>query len=83
MRHILMAAAIALCVTGCCGNASREAAFHDGVNEYANKSGMLNEYDAYIDADPKLSPDTKKIRKGTSQGLRDLIKTEGESLKKD
>lgn len=79
----LMVGILALCAVGCCGNASREAAFHDGVEQYAVKSGMLDEYEKYVDADPKIKDETKKIRKDTSKGLRALIAQEGESLKKD
>lgn len=81
MRNVLMALAIALVGTGCCGSASREAAFHDGVKQYAIESGMLDEYEKYVDADPKLKDDSKKIRKATSAGLRALVAQEGKALK--
>lgn len=83
MRSILIGAVLALCTAGCCGNLSREAAFHDGVKQYTIESGMLDEYEKYVDADPKLKPETKEIRKDTSKGLRKLIAQEGEALKKD
>ncbi len=75
--------ALALLSSGCCEILSREAAFHDGVKQYAIESGMLDEYEAYIDADPNLKASTKKIRKGTPAGLRALIAQEEEALKKD
>lgn len=78
----LIACALTLLMVGCCGNLSREAAYHDGVKQYALESGMLNEYEAYVAADPKLKDETKKIRKGTSEGLRKLIAQEEQSLKK-
>lgn len=82
MRSLIVAI-LALCVTGCCGNLSREAAYHDGVKQYTLESGMTSEYEAYIEADPKLKPETKKIRKDTAAGLRKLIAQEEASLKKD
>jgi len=78
----LIAGVLALLMVGCCGNLSREAAYHDGVKEYTLKSGMTDEYEAYVKADPKLKDDTKKIRLGTATGLRKLIAQEEESLKK-
>lgn len=78
----LMVCVLALFATGCCGTASREAAFLDGVKQYTIASGMADEYDRYIDADPKLKDDTKKIRKDTSKGLRALIVQEEQSLNK-
>jgi hypothetical protein len=66
---------------GCCGTLSRETAFHDGVKQYAVESGMLAEYEAYVEADTKIKPETKVIRKGTSKGLRALIAEEGKALK--
>ena len=74
---------LVLLLSGCCGILSREVAFHDGVKQYAIESGMLKEYEAYIDADPNLKESTKKIRKGTPAGLRALIAQEEEALKKD
>lgn len=81
MRSLIIAV-LALCAVGCCGSASREAAYHDGVKQYTTSSGMLDEYEKYIDADPKLKDDTKKIRKDTSKGLRALIAQEEQSLNK-
>ncbi len=83
MRKILGACILALMCVGCCGVASREAAYHDGVKQYALESGLLDEYDKYIDADPKLKDTTKKIRKQTSAGFRKLIAAEEEALNKD
>lgn len=68
-KWALVLVASAVLLSGCGVN----EAFVSGVDEYANRSGLLDEYDRYIDADPKLSGDTKKIRKNTSRGLRRLI----------
>lgn len=83
MRKILIACSLALMCVGCCGVTSREVAYHDGVKQYALESGLLAEYDKYIDADPAIKASTKKIRKQTSAGFRALIATEEEALKKD
>ena len=96
MRKILSVCVLSLLCVGCCGVASREAAYHDGVKQYALESGLLDEYDKYIDADPRwIAKDTddsatkerkertKKIRKQTPAGFRALIATEEEALKKD
>ena len=74
---------LALLSSGCCGVLSREAAFLDGVKQYSIESGLLKEYDAYIDADPNLKATTKTIRKQSSAGLRALIAEEEKALKKD
>ena len=79
----LIAGVLALFMVGCCGSLSREAAYHDGVKQYAIESGMTAEYEAYVAADPKLKEETKKIRLGTATGLKKLIAQEEESLKKD
>lgn len=81
MRSLIIAA-LALCAVGCCGSASREAAYHDGVKQYTIASGMTSEYEAYVEADSKIQPETKKIRKDTAAGLRKLIAQEEQSLNK-
>lgn len=80
--RILISGVLALLMVGCCGTMSRESAYHDGVKQYTVESGMTAEYEAYIDADPKLKPETKKIRKDTAAGLRKLIATEEAALQK-
>jgi len=82
MRTFLTAVVLAL-ATGCCATGARESAYHDGVKQYAVESGLLDEYEKYIDADPVLKPQTKVIRKGTVKGFRALITEEEKSLKKD
>jgi len=81
MRSLIIGV-LSLCAVGCGGNLSRESAYHDGVKQYTIASGMTSEYEAYIEADPKLKPETKKIRKDTAAGLRKLIDQEEQSLKK-
>jgi hypothetical protein len=44
------------------------------VDAGLNGSGLLDEYDAYIEADPRIKPETKKIRHDTAAGLRKLVK---------
>lgn len=80
---ILAAFMIALAASGCRGgDLTREKAFHDGVKAYTVDSGMLKEYQQYVEADPALKPETKKIRKDTATGLVRLIDEEGNALKK-
>lgn len=74
---------LTLSSVGCCGTLSRETAFHDGVKQYAISSGLLAEYEKYVDADPKLKDETKKIRKDTSKGFKALIDQEEKALGKD
>jgi hypothetical protein len=73
---LLFLFAVLLCsaATGCCLFSKSDAAFIAGVDAGVNGSGLLDEYDAYIEADPKIKPETKKIRHDTAAGLRKLIK---------
>ncbi len=94
--RLLIAVVLSLSVVGCCKNLSREGAYHDGVKQYALESGLLEQHDAYIDADPRwVAKDgddsetkarkerTKKIRKGTTAGFRKLIAEEEKALDKE
>lgn len=83
MRKLLAACVLALMCSGCLKTLQREVAYHDGVKQYTIKSGMLDEYEAYLEADPSLGETTKKIRKATPAGLRALIAEEEKALKKD
>jgi len=64
-----------IALSGCALFQSPSSAFVAGVDAGLNPSGadILNKYDAYIDADPKLTADTKKIEKATTAKLRKLI----------
>jgi hypothetical protein len=65
---------IALCaITGCALFQGPDKAFVSGVDAAVNQSKLLDQYDAYVDADTKLTADSKKIRKDTSRDLRKLI----------
>lgn len=84
MRKILsaiLATAVAVAASGCCSVLSREAAFLDGVKQYSIESGLLSEYEKYVDADPSIKPETKTIRKNTASGLKALIAEEEKALK--
>jgi hypothetical protein len=59
---------------GCALFSSPNASFVAGVDAGLNQSGLLDEYDKYIDADTKLTADSKAIRHQTSAGLRKLVK---------
>ena len=63
----------ALGFSGCALFESPNKAFVAGVDAGVNSSGLLDEYDKYIDADPKLKDDSKKIRHQTAASLRKLI----------
>jgi hypothetical protein len=68
-------------LTGCALFANPQAAFVTGVDAGLNGSGLLDEYDKYLDADPKLDAESKKLRHGTSAGLRKLVKDAQASAK--
>ena len=71
LRFVSSLILVAVCLVSGCGSVNE--AFLKGVDAYANDSGLLNEYDRYVDADPALAPETKKIRKDTAAGLRKLV----------
>ena len=73
---VLLFIAVALCATatGCALFHKPDAAFIAGVDAGVNQSGYLDEYEKYVDADPNLKPESKKIRHDTAAGLRKLIK---------
>lgn len=60
-------------IMGCVLFESPNKAFVTGVDAGLNSSGLLDEYDKYIDADPKLKDDSKKIRHETATKLRKLV----------
>lgn len=62
-----------LSLSGCALFESPNTAFVTGVDAGLNGSGLLDEYDKYIDADPNLKSDSKKIRHQTAAQLRKLI----------
>jgi hypothetical protein len=82
MRKLVIVGLIAFAMTGCCSTLSRETAYHDGVKQYAVESGLLAEYEKYVEADAALKPETKVIRKATATGFRALITEEEKALKK-
>lgn len=73
----VLACVVLFALGGCALFQSPNAAFVAGVDAGLNggPSGadILNKYDKYIDADPTLTPDTKKIEKATTAKLRKLI----------
>lgn len=81
MRKIaLTALVLAALAAGGCRCASEEA-FYRGVRGYADV--ILPEYEKYVDADPALKPETKKIRKDSAAGLRRLLAEEKKALEDD
>lgn len=82
MRKTLLAfLAVPLLVAASCVP-TREKAFHDGVDQLTRKSGMLTEYRAYVGADQRLQPATKKIRMETADRLEALIEEERKAVEK-
>lgn len=79
MRKVLVLILVSLPAWGC--TQAREIAFHDGVDQLVNKSGLAAEYQRYVENDPTLQPETKKIRKETAERLKALISEEGKALK--
>lgn len=75
--------AIMLALSGCALFQSPQAAFVTGVDAGLNGSGLLDEYDRYLDLDPKLAndPDTRRIRHGTAAKIRKLVKDAQASAK--
>ncbi len=84
MRKLLaVACVLALTCSGCLKTLQREVAFHDGIKQEVLKSGLLDEYEAYLEADPVLGKTTKKIRKGTATAIRALIAEQEKAFEKD
>ena len=76
LRFLLALVFIAgLCpaMTGCALFQSPNKALVAGMDAGLNQSGLLAEYDKYVDADPKLKDGDKKIRHDTAAGLRKLV----------
>jgi hypothetical protein len=67
--------AIVCALAGCSLFQSPNAALVAGVDAGLNPGGadILNKYDRYVDADPTLTADTKRIEKATTAKLRKLI----------
>lgn len=80
MRKILLLGILwgSISLGACC--TAREKAFHDGVDQLVNKSGLLSEYEKYVESDPSIKAETKKIRKETATSLRNLIEEEKKAL---
>lgn len=81
MRKVAAALVCALALAlGACATA-REKAFHDAVEQLTVKSGMLSQYQKYVDDDPKLKAESKKIRRETADRLRAVLDEERRALK--
>jgi hypothetical protein len=60
---------------GCALFSSPNASFVAGMDAGLNQSGLLDEYDKYVEADASLKdPNSKKIRHDTATSLRKLLK---------
>lgn len=63
-------------IVGCALFESPQAAFVLGVDAGINGSGLLDEYDKYVDLDPRLAnnADAKRIKHETAAKLRKIVK---------
>lgn len=77
MKKVLLVVVL-LSLSACCSVS--EKAFHEGVDQLVNKSGMIVEYQKYVGNDPNLQPESKKIRKDTAERLKLLIEEERKAL---
>ena len=77
MRRFVLALALVCALGGCAlfqgPNAAFVAGVDAGLNGGPNGADILNKYDRYVDADPNLTADTKRIEKKTTADLRRLI----------
>lgn len=77
LKLALIAFTLILSMTGCALFHNPDAAFVTGVdaglNSGAAGAGILDKYEAYVDADSKLTADTKRIEHSTVARLRKLI----------
>ena len=71
---VFFVALLCSATTGCALFHKPDAAFIAGVDAGVNQSGFLDEYEKYVDGDPKLKDESKKIRHDTAAQLRKLIK---------
>lgn len=74
IRKLILAALAAVALAGtACKAGPRERAFTEGVEALAVDSGLLKEYEGYVEKDPAIKEETKKLRKETSAKLKQLI----------
>ena len=74
----LVLTATFICALGGCAlfhkpDAAFVAGMDAGLNAGPANAAILDKYDAYVDADPKLTADTKAIEHKTTAKLRKLI----------
>ena len=70
---VLLFALISFSMSGCALFQSPNEALVTGIDAGLNSSGLLDEYDKYVEADGNLKSDSKKIRHDTAFKLRKLI----------
>lgn len=81
MKQLLARLALALalvCALGGCAlfrnpDAAFVAGMDAGLSPGPNNGDLLSKYDAYVDADSKLTAETKKIEHRTAAMLRGLL----------
>ena len=77
LSRLILALALVCALGGCALFHSPDAAFVAGIDAGLNagpaNAAILDKYDAYVDADTKLTADTKRIEHATTAKLRKLI----------
>ena len=71
MKKVLLIAVLIVAVLGMCAGCTANKQFVDGVDGYTKV--VLPEYKAYVQADPKLDADSKRIRVQTADKLQALV----------
>jgi hypothetical protein len=73
----LLLAVLVVSLSSCALFHKPDAAFVAGVDaglsSGSSNADILGKYDAYVDADPKLTADTKRIEHATTAALRKLV----------
>jgi predicted lipoprotein len=73
----VLAVVLVCALDGCALFKNPDAAFVAGVDAGLNagpaNAAILDKYDAYVDADTKLTADTKRIEHRTTAALRKLV----------
>jgi hypothetical protein len=77
LARVVLILVVLCALSGCALFRSPDAAFvagmDAGLSAGQNNADLLGKYDAYVDADPKLTAETKKIEHRTAAELRALL----------
>ena len=82
MKRIgLLAILLTVLVLAGCG--TLDQTFVNAMDKGAVESGLLDEYEQYVENDPNLSDTTKVIRRNSAKELRTTIEKAKKSLEDD